>query len=186
MPALIQALFQGTDPQVVAAMIALIGVVVSIVVSAVISLIVARRSSYINAVTAERSKWIDKLRENIADLLGTCGALYRGEKQDRQKADRLIAVITMQLNPKGDIDKNIIDLLALFLEKAEKKCGNYKTMEKATVRHAQFLLKAEWKQVKLEAMGFWSKPRWYWKACTRGQHYRNFCREPERLANAFK
>jgi hypothetical protein len=51
-----------TDPVILSAMIALGGVIVSAFVSALIS----RRTNYLNVVTAERSKWIEKLRGNLA------------------------------------------------------------------------------------------------------------------------
>lgn len=181
---------KGMEPQVDAAFIALIGVVISIIISATVSLIVSRRSSYIMAVTAERSKWIDKLRENIADLLGNLGAIRtleqtgRGERHEKlEKLDRLIALITMQLNPKGTVDQNIIGLLALFPKWVEDQSADYRGLEKAFVFHSQFLLKEEWETVKFEAMGCLSKPQWYWKPWTRKEDYRKFCELPEALLN---
>jgi hypothetical protein len=52
----------NVDVTIIAAIIALGGVVVSSFISKLIS----GRTLYINAVTVERSKWIDKLRDNIA------------------------------------------------------------------------------------------------------------------------
>jgi hypothetical protein len=90
----------GMHPELAAALIALIGVIIS----AIISTIISRRSSYITAVTTQRSIWIDKLRGNIAELLAACGAIRlalpdvnSGEARGRcEEADRLIALITMQ------------------------------------------------------------------------------------------
>ena len=42
---------------------------VGVVISAVVSTIVSRRSVYINAVTSERSKWIEALRGTISSSL---------------------------------------------------------------------------------------------------------------------
>jgi len=187
----IKSLITGMEPGVGAAVIAFIGVIISIIISAIISLVVSRRSSYIIAVTAERSKWIDKLRENIADLLGTCGAVHNtgddrtsdAARARREKLDRLIALITMQLNPKGSVERNMVGLLVLFPKRAEDPKEDYRGLEKAFVRHSQFLLKDEWERVKFEAMGCLSKPRWYWKECTRKKDYQKFCKGAEALLN---
>jgi hypothetical protein len=159
--------------------IALIGVLISAIISTVIS----RRSSYITAVTTQRSKWIDKLRENIAELLATCGAVRMALPDlasaealgRREKADRLIATITMQLNPENRIDANMIGLLPLFPTRAERIDQNYRELERAFVRHAQFLLKEEWEKVKYEAMGMLSKPQWYKAYRKRQAAYEHFC-----------
>jgi len=144
-----------SDPAIIAAIIAFFGVALS----ALISLIISRRSSFIMAVTAERSKGIDKLRENIAELLGLCSAIYFMKDKNtleanakREKADRLIALITMQLNPNNEIDANMIDFLPQLVQSTEKD-AEYRPLEANFIRHAQFLLKEEWEKVKTEAMG---------------------------------
>jgi hypothetical protein len=175
------------NPTVAAAIIALIGVIISVIISITIS----RRSSYITAVTTERSKWIDKLRENIAELLGTCGAIRLAlpdlnndvARSNRQNLDRLIALITMQLNPSNPIDANMIGLLGLILQRVEHKDQNYRELERAFVRHAQFLLKEEWEKVKLEAMVCLSKPRWYNRCWKRKAAYEGFCKRTESLVD---
>jgi hypothetical protein len=149
------------------AAIALIGVFLSAFVSAFVANVVSKRSAYITAVTAERSKWIDKLRSNIAELLGVCGAIHLSSSdktsdkalEKRQNADRLIALITLQLNPndKSGIDQNLIKLLPELVKSSEKDDNSYRVFEQRFVRHAQFLLKEEWEKVKTEAKGtFWA------------------------------
>ncbi len=168
---------------IVAAAIALIGVVVS----AFVAFTVSKRSTYITAVTAERSKWIDKLRGNIADLLGICGAIHLSSSDKtsekalakRQDADRLIALITLQLNPsdKSGIDQNLIKLLRQLVEASEKNDGRYRTFEACFVRHAQFLLKEEWEKVKSEAKG-WMLALFTGAGCRsrkRARRYAEFC-----------
>lgn len=54
-----------TTVAIIVAVIALVGVMTT----AIASLLVSRRSTYLNAVTVERSKWIDKLRTNIAKMI---------------------------------------------------------------------------------------------------------------------
>jgi hypothetical protein len=170
---------------IVAAAIALFGVVVS----AFVAFTVSKRSTYVTAVTAERSKWIDKLRGNIADLLGICGAIHltssdkTSEKAlgKRQDADRLVGLITLQLNPndKSGIDQNLIKLLPQLVEASEKNDGSYRTFEACFVRHAQFLLKEEWEKVKSEAKG-WMLALLTGAGCKsrkRARGYAEFCGE---------
>lgn len=134
--------------------------ILAAVIGFIAAILVSRNSSFITAVTTERSKWIDKLRENIAELVSTCSAIRLMHKQDpsealikQEKADRLIAVIIMQLNPENEIDKNMIDLLPNLITSVEVDEDGYRGLEKQFICHAQFLLKKEWEKVKTEAMG---------------------------------
>ena len=145
------------------AAIALIGVFLSSFFSAFVANVVSKRSAYITAVTAERSIWIDKLRSNIAELLGVCGAIHLSSSdktsdkalEKRQNADRLIALITLQLNPNDEsgIDQRLIELFPELVKSSEKDDDSYRVFEQRFVRHAQFLLKEEWEKVKTEAKG---------------------------------
>ncbi|UMA65333.1 hypothetical protein LVO79_02375 [Roseivivax marinus] len=156
------------NPNITVAIIALCGVLIS----AFVAFITGKRSVYISSVTAERSKWIDKLRGNIAEFVGVCSAIHlhipidgdytgrtteqkKADIERRHQADCLIALITLQLNPneKSGIDKNIIlhmEKLAVAAENADK---GYRSEERKFVRHCQFLLKEEWEKVKSEALG---------------------------------
>ena len=170
---------------VVAAAIALTGVLLSAFVSALVS----RRSSYIVSVTSERSKWIDKLRSNIAELLGALGQVhmkhaaskdYRNSGahfEDIRKIDTLIATITLQLNPRGAIDKNMIRLLERMPREADTSNSNeFRTIERALILHSQFLLKEEWEKVKYESRLAITRPFAWWGRCRRACEYRQFCR----------
>lgn len=156
------------NPKITVAIIALCGVLIS----AFVAFITGRRSVYISSVTAERSKWIDKLRGNIAELVGVCSAIHlhvpinndhisrtadekKVDLERRHQADRLIALITLQLNPneKSGIDKNIISHMEKLVDAAEKLGDGYRSEERKFVRHCQFLLKEEWEKVKSEALG---------------------------------
>ena len=44
-------------------------------ISLIVSLYVSQKAVFINSVTVERSKWIDKLRENLAEFLRTCSSI---------------------------------------------------------------------------------------------------------------
>ncbi len=139
--------------EVEAAIIALFGVLISLIVS----LYVSQKAVFINSVTVERSKWIDKLRENLAEFLRTCSSiLLETDKQSpefkekQSKADGLIALIKLQLNPNDEIDGNIIEFLGKLPEAAEKG-ENYRKLENKFIGHCQFLIKEEWEKVKSEA-----------------------------------
>lgn len=176
--------YLNANPAVVAAVIAFIGVVVS----GFVAFTVSKRSTYLTTVTAERSKWIDKLRANISELLGTCGAIHMSKDRTseralakRQEADRLIALITLQLNPNdgSGIDRNLIDLLPRLVKSSEKDDDTYRLFERRFVRHTQFLLKEEWEKVKAEAKG--ATLAWLSRAGRerqrRAAQYRAFCAE---------
>ena len=178
------------------------GVFVAALISAFVALSSSKRSTYIASVTTERSKWIEKLRGNIAELLSVLGAISREaakskETQEekrkeeasarRTEADKLIALITLQLNPfdKSGIDQELIKLMPELVEAAENQSQNqsqnYRKCELQFVKHAQFLLKEEWEKVKSEAqgrmVGWWSgseHSRWL-----RSIQYREFREEGE-------
>lgn len=178
---------------VVAAAIALLGVLLSALVSALVS----RRSSYIVSVTGERSKWIDKLRGNIAELLGALGQMhvkhtaskdYRNSSahfEDIRKVDTLIATITLQLNPRGAIDKNMIRLLERIPRDADTSNSStqFRAIERALILHAQFLLKEEWEKVKYESRLALTRPLAWWCRCRRASEYRDFCRTSDSFLN---
>ena len=183
---------------ILVAVLALAGVFVAALISAFVALSSSKRSTYIASVTTERSKWIEKLRGNIAELLSVLGAISREaakskETQEeklkeeasarRTEADKLIALITLQLNPfdKSGIDQELIKLMPELVEAAENQSQNYRKCELQFVKHAQFLLKEEWEKVKSEAqgrmVGWWSgseHSRWL-----RSIQYREFRDEGE-------
>lgn len=119
--------------------------------SAFSAFVTGRRSVYISSVTAERSKWIEKLRSNIAELLQVCAAINNETQtsqaydEKRNKADGLISLISLQLNPadEGGIDKNLIAYLRILVEATEKPGDEFRKEEKKLVRHSQFMLKEE-------------------------------------------
>lgn len=157
-------------------------------IAALVSLWVSARTRYINAVTAQRSEWIEKLRINIAKYSGTARSLHykisKGEKAAASQeydalilaANDLIPLIRLQLNPFGKADQNflrIINQVALFAEK-EDSSGLDKA-DDLLIRHAQWLLKAEWEKVKSESRGVLSRPGAWVKTFLYNCRYRKFC-----------
>lgn len=173
----------GATATISAAIIAVCGVILS----AFSAFVTGRRSVYISSVTAERSKWIEKLRSNIAELLQVCAAINNETQasqaydEKRNKADGLISLISLQLNPadEGGIDKNLIAHLRVLVDTTEKSGDEFRKEEKKFVRHSQFMLKEEWEKVKAEARGWiatlWNKVRG--KKCARKCAYKRFISE---------
>jgi hypothetical protein len=166
---------------VLAACIALIGVLLS----AIISLLISGRNLFVNTVTIERSKWIEKLRQNIASCSGllrtlsykaAAGNFTAAEREEYiQKVNRLISLIPLQLNPFGEIDQTILSLLESMPALAEQQDGaRLRTADDKLIKHSQWLLKAEWEKVKYEPR--WWLSRWYGRAKARCHltRYRRF------------
>ncbi len=173
----------GATATISAAIIAVCGVVFS----AFSAFVTGRRSVYISSVTAERSKWIEKLRSNIAELLQVCAAINNetqrthGYDDWRNRADGLISLISLQLNPADEdgIDKNLIAHLRILVKATTKSPDEFRKEEEKFVRHSQFMLKEEWEKVKSEARGsiskIWHKIRG--RKCARRCAYKRFVRE---------
>jgi hypothetical protein len=147
----------GATATITAAFIALCGVIFA----AFSAFETGRRSVYISSVTAERSKWVEKLRSNISELLQVRAAINNEQKgkltydEKRNKADGLVSLISLQLNPSDEdgIDKNLITHLRILVD-ATEKCGVFRAEEAKFIRHSQFMLKEEWEKVKSEARGW--------------------------------
>jgi hypothetical protein len=132
--------------------------------SAEIAALNSARSVYSTAVTTERSKWINALRENIASLSGNLRTLsYNAattapdpeiKKNAVRDVNKLISLIALQLNPFGVIEGNIralIDKLPSLADRSDTSLlRKYDTL---LIEHSRWLLKAEWNKVKAEAAG---------------------------------
>lgn len=173
----------GAAAIISAAIIAVCGVIFS----AFSAFVTGRRSVYISSVTAERSKWIEKLRSNIAELLQVCAAINnettsdKAYNENRNKADGLISLISLQLNPADEdgIDKNLIAHLGILVAAADNPEGEFRKEEKKFVRHSQFMLKEEWEKVKSEARGLIATlcNKIQGKKCARKCAYKRFVSE---------
>lgn len=183
------------DSTIVAAIIAVAGVMIS----ALISKFISSRTLYINAVTVERSKWINKLRDNIAQCSGDLrtlsykvGAAYgridlvplRIDEHDAlvEKINTLISLVSLQLNPFNEIDKNILTILAKMPALAGSPNGQkLRIADELLIKHSQWLLKAEWEKVKSETRGIvlrvWAKIKARWHR----RRYRDFCKSDGNL-----
>lgn len=124
---------------------------------------VASRSSYINSVTVERSKWIDALRRSIADYSGAAERIISRRKDskyeesaewaaDVQSLRTHFSSLKMRLNPREAIAQNFLDA-ARKLDQAARihRWADVELANEVMVRHGQWILKYEWERVKQEA-----------------------------------
>jgi hypothetical protein len=157
-----------TSESISAPVIALSGVVIAAIISALIAFVTSRKALYVNAVTVERSKWIEKLRNNIATYSAAAhGLFYKAKTEDWEKGaspeyfaqlrelQDLKSQLKLQLNPRGEIDASIIALVDRFYNLSRKWTVGFEleVTEHLLIEHAQWLLKAEWEKVKTEARG---------------------------------
>jgi hypothetical protein len=122
----------------------------------------SQRTSFINTVTSERVKWIEKLRQSISSF---CGAVHywrfsttRGGAEERQKIeeiDILRHLIVLQLSPTGTIDRDIQALVGKLVsitgEHIEMSPRDFREILDQLTKKTQELLKAEWEKVKAES-----------------------------------
>jgi len=151
---------------VIVAFIAMIGALAGVVTS----YFVAGRTVYINSITAERSKWIEKLRTNIATYSGLLAELsftlleqkLLSEKGSGSasmvinvltKINNIASVVQLQLNPWNEIDKNLLRLIDSVVIRDGTDHLLVDRADKLLIAHSQWLLKAEWEKVKYEAHG---------------------------------
>jgi len=124
----------------------------------------ANRNVYINSITVERSKWIEKLRNNLAAysaVIAHTKLRNTGEQENqvalvREKLEQqndLAALIQLQLNPRGLIDQNILRIVETICIRTSTSVGLIQRADELLIGHSQWLLKAEWEKVKYEARG---------------------------------
>lgn len=162
--------------------------IISVIISAVVSTMVSRRSVYINAVTAERSKWIELLRGTIAKMSAVADRVVTLRKAktgdyaesvewatDKQELHRLLSDLMLRLNP--------TEPEALNLLKAARKLNAAARLhspaavilaDEIMVRHAQWVLKGEWERVKEEAAGPLKAPKFWIRGWQRRRAYKQF------------
>jgi hypothetical protein len=143
-------------------LVTLIGVILSFIVGAAglwIGIRNSRKTIFINSVTTSRIKYIQDLRNNIAEF---CGQFYRYNllvKNDPdlsteklkilESCDKLKYLIRLYLNPEDtDWDKKIIQLIDDIRNSID---NNPTTKIDELITITQYLLKLEWEGAKRES-----------------------------------
>jgi hypothetical protein len=117
-----------------------------------------KRTAFINTVTAERVKWIAKVRDNVATLCALCDQwmLHRTQESMPELQRRIEQVkneIRLQLNPNDPEDQDIERLLARFPTwKLSMSHEDYASLQRTLVSATQAMLKREWDKVKEESI----------------------------------
>src|SRR5271163_31860 len=187
---LFDQLFKNHDPATTAAAVAVTVSFIALtgtLLSALLSFIGARGTLYSNVVTAERSKWINALRENIANFSGKLRTLsFKVETKNIKLEERaaivaesnnLISLILLQLNPFGKIERNVAIILKEMPNFADKDDGTkLRNADDLLLAHSRWLLKAEWQKVKYEARGPLIRPFLWVKEKLFLYRYDQFCR----------
>ena len=121
----------------------------------------SRRTGFINTVTSERVKWIEKLRQNISTF---CGLTYNWcysqleskpeETEILREIDKLRHLIRLQLNPdpNSKLERKIEELIERIPELTHIDHRNeLRDSLNELVKTSQSLLKEEWDKVKAES-----------------------------------
>lgn len=89
----------------------------------------------------------------------------------------LMSHIQLQLNPRGEIDRNILKLLGDLPDLADSNqpTNSFGKAHDLLIAHAQCLLKEEWEKVKAEASGPFGRVRSAVRENLRLAEYRAFC-----------
>jgi len=149
------------EPAVVSAVTAL----VAVIVGPLVSIYVAKNQIDASVVSANRQTWINRLRDELATLVGIVHHLPSAHANESISTDAAIAeygkfvekfqVIKLLINPKEEDHQELIRLIdsanKKIIESINKKQANASEFEVAgqrIVAQAQVVLKREWERVK--------------------------------------
>lgn len=137
------------------------GVVVTLVLGLVnlyFNVRTAKRSAFVNTVTAERIKWIAKVRENVSALCAACDEwmVHRTQASTpelQRRIEHLRNEILLQLNPRDIEDLELARLVGQLPSWSTSMTQeDYGKLQSAVISAAQGMLKREWDKVKDEAV----------------------------------
>jgi hypothetical protein len=121
------------------------------------SYVSSRRTAFVNVVTAERIKWIQKVRENIALLCTLSEQWVRHPNGSNlaelsERLERLKNEVRLQLNPEDAEDQDL-ERFVLRLPSWTNAITpeDFDTLETLIVGATKRMLKREWDKVKDEA-----------------------------------
>lgn len=122
----------------------------------------ARHQAHRSVVSVNRQKWVDELRDEIAEFFVACAGVgieidensaYRSKdhkaatKAHIVQIDRLLSTIELRLNPGEDDHRDLLARLRACVEAAITD-GNYTEAKDAALKVAKRVLKREWEAVK--------------------------------------
>jgi len=121
----------------------------------------SRRTGFINTVTSERVKWIEKLRQNISTFCGLtynwCYSQLEGKPEETEilrEIDKLRHLIRLQLNPdpNSKLERKIEELIERIPELTHiDRRNELRDSLDELIKTSQSLLKEEWDKVKAES-----------------------------------
>lgn len=117
--------------------------------------VTSRKTSFVNTVTAERVKWIGKIRENMSRLVAEREQTAHENTDTNQGAEfrirQLRNEILLQLNPVDDAEQiALIENIGNCTGKGmEQQVGIFR---RDLIRSTQAMLKREWDKVKRESV----------------------------------
>ena len=146
-----------------AELITQIGIAATFIIGATNLIIIlrnARKTAYINSVTASRIKYIQDIRESIAKFCGLAHTynLKSHTVQNEshfalhQEADVLKYMIRLYLNPEDQYwDQTIIKKCDEVIKHTDKDLNDLNKAIESLITITQYLLKLEWEGVKEES-----------------------------------
>jgi hypothetical protein len=146
--------------------IAIAGIGVTFLVSSatlLYSLWSNKQTSFVNTVTASRLKWIDSLRDKVAELIAVTTRLIDSNHASENREvsslllqrDTLLHQIVLHLNPHDSEDQRIRCLVDHVRDLTDAG-DNSKELDAALIQlrdAAADYLKKEWNRVKVESKG---------------------------------
>lgn len=162
------------DTNNLTAIAAILTALAAVVIAPLATFFVTRLQIRANVISANRQAWIDKLREELAELFGLLTWLHNqsttrlsiGSPYEQEKTTRirlLLNKVILRLNPAERDNQTLLDLLTKLDIEAEKsnvrrsnlaepestaRSENFDKLMDQAVAVAQTILKTEWKRVK--------------------------------------
>ena len=139
--------------------ITLSGIAVSLIIGIwglLVSIRNSKKTIFINSITTSRNKWIQTVRDSIAEYCGLAFQIFQSTPEDKlkkvDKLQQLRFLIKLQLNRNDAFDKQIIeklDLIAVTIYETTRQ--NTENEVNNLIILTQDLLKLEWEGVKEES-----------------------------------
>lgn len=151
---------------------------VGVVFAAVLTFWSAKRNAYMTLIVSERAKWLNEIRNNVAELLSLLskeyvktvvhginqGSKLEGDREARpdldeafiQNAEFLIAKINLQLLSDSNCPQTakLSDALnKLVTECVRYRGSQYRFIEKEVFDLTRFILRREWSRIDIEVRG---------------------------------